>query len=676
MVETNGEPALLTLLTIACWTLCAPLALGQEQTTTVQLSGGPPRTVSAIENSATTILSEFNRAANAGRRPRLSGPLVTREGRMEIQRRWNESSFYCTEPRLTRRLAQRADGSYEIRNIPLIIEDEREQREAIMSFNADGEVFGLVYTGSVIVHTRPSGASVKSMARDTSADAPARFEDLPARDQRFVIQKRGYRRLDTTLAVRPGAARRDTVQLEQGYGNIHVEGVSGQATVRVDGKRRSFKGDQALRVRAGTEHTVIVSRRYYRSQDTTLSVGTGQTKTIRPQLERKQSSLEIKSEPKGASVTVTGDALSGSVTGATPFQTQVEQGRTYEVRVAQSGYIPSVRTVAVGTNSSVTRRVSLGRLTAQSSDDVLIRNLQATRTDEGVAITYDLLRTGISEQNSVGTFKITLSVIVPPNDRSLAIASQDVYGAVGEAVAPGPNKEIELKRSIPGGATVQLMATSPSQAESLTFGRRSAPASSSDTLGSSLNTFRVSGENGTLAVGVGRGDAFSISGSLGGNVYLTRFIGTVPLAMFIPIRLRAGYQQDALSNFKYFRAGLGTGVGGRLHFTDLQSVRRKPVIGNLVIEGALTFTPGYFHDYNGASSQRPLGRTRTVDLAIKLVDLIGAGGGRDLGLTLGFTHRTVGRREADSVGDYFARSFGSFDSVVTQRLFHIGINLK
>ena len=127
---------------------------------------------------------------------------------------------------------------------------------------------------------------------------------------------------------------------------------------------------------------------------------------------------------------------------------------------------------------------------------------------------------------------------------------------------------------------------------------------------------------------------------------------------------------------KYFRLGLGTGIGGRLHFTDLQSVKRTPVIGNLIVEGALTFTPGYFHDFDDSDSQKPLGRTRNIDVAIKLVDLVNAGGGRDLGLTLGFTHRTIGRRAADSVGNYFARSFGSFDSVVTQRLFRIGINLK
>jgi hypothetical protein len=559
--------------------------------------------------------------------------------------------------------------------VPLIVGEARERREATFRFNADGEVLSFVYTGTVVVHTRPSEATVESAARDTSVGTPARFDDLPVGKQRFVVQKRGYRRLDTTLTVRPRVTRRDTVRLEQGYGHVRVEDASEQTTVRIDGQPRAPEGDQGLRVRAGTEHTVSFSRRYYQSQDTTLSVRTGQTKTVRPQLERAQASLQIRSVPEGASVTVTGDALSGSLTGTAPFQTQVEQGRTYTVRVAQSGYIPSVRTVAVDTSSTVTQRVSLGRLTAQSSDDVLIRDLQATRSDDGVAITYDLLRAGAIEQTSVGTHKITLSVLVPPDDRSLAIAPEDVSGAVGEAVPLGPNKKIELQRSLPEGATIQLVATSASRERSLTFGRRSVPGSSeSDSLGSSLNTFRVSGKRGALAAGFGKGDAFSVSGSLGGNVYLTRFIGTVPLATFVPIKLRAGYQQDAVS--KYFRLGLGTGIGGRLHFTDLQSVKRTPVIGNLIVEGALTFTPGYFHDYDSSDAERPLGRTRNIDVAIKLVDLVNAGGGRDLGLTLGFTHRTIGRRAASSVGDYFARSFGSFDSVVTQRLFHIGINLK
>jgi hypothetical protein len=674
MVKANGESELLVLLVIASWTLYTPLALGQVQTT-MRLSGGPSGVVSAIESNATTVISEFNRARDDERRPRLSDPLVTGEGRADIQRQWDKFSFYCTEPRLTRRLIPRTNGIYEIRNVPLIVGEARERREATLRFNADGEVLSFVYTGTVVVHTRPSEATVESAARDTSVGTPARFDDLPVGEQRFVVQKRGYRRLDTTLTVRPGVTRRDTVRLEQGYGHVRVEDASEQTTVRIDGQPRAPEGDQGLRVRAGTEHTVSFSRRYYQSQDTTLSVRTGQTKTVRPLLERAQASLQIRSVPEGASVTVTGDALSGSLTGTAPFQTQVAQGRTYTVRVAQGGYIPSVRTVAVDTSSTVTQRVSLGRLTAQSSDDVLIRDLQATRSDDGVAITYDLLRAGAIEQSSVGTHKITLSVLVPPDERSLAIAPEDVSGAVGEAVPLGPNKKIELQRSLPEGATIQLVATSASRERSLTFGHRSVPGSSeSDSLDSSLNTFRVSGKRGALAAGFGKGDAFSVSGSLGGNVYLTRFIGTVPLATFIPIKLRAGYQQDAVS--KYFRLGLGTGIGGRLHFTDLQSVKRTPVIGNLIVEGALTFTPGYFHDFDDSDSQKPLGRTRNIDVAIKLVDLVNAGGGRDLGLTLGLTHRTIGRRAADSVGNYFARSFGSFDSVVTQRLFHIGINLK
>jgi hypothetical protein len=119
------------------------------------------------------------------------------------------------------------------------------------------------------------------------------------------------------------------------------------------------EASDSLRLRAEQEHTVTLSKRYYRDRQITVRVGTGETKEIPVSLQRKQTPVSIQSTPGGASVAVRGAGLEEAIEGTTPFRRELAAGRMYEVRVSKGGYVPAVREVAVGTDSTMQRTIAL-----------------------------------------------------------------------------------------------------------------------------------------------------------------------------------------------------------------------------------------------------------------------------------------------------------------------------
>ncbi len=179
-----------------------------------------------------------------------------------------------------------------------------------------------------------------------------------------------------------------------------------------------------------------------------------------------------------------------------------------------------------------------------------------------------------------------------------------------------------------------------------------------------------------------------ISGTYGGNAYLAHTIEQAPLAIYVPFRLKGGYQyvntddpgvfESELESQHIVDAGLGAGIGSQFRFTDLPGTSGTAVLGNLVLEGSLMFIPAGYANVTDGFDDIYMSRTRDINLEVRLVELLRTGVGSGLGITLGFTHRTIGRaqEQVDSFGDVLSDAFGvgSLDRVSTQRLFRVGIN--
>lgn len=378
-MKTKGLALACVLLT---WTVGTPLACGQGKTSVQLDSVGNPELRGAAEENVSAVITELNRAALFGERPDLSDVPVTDRGREALLSRWEEDPFYCNQTELTRSLVQGEGGTYEIRDIPLIVGGE-EQQDGVLSLTAEGEVRGFRYgneptTGTITIAAEPSGATVVSAIGDTSTQAaPARFSEVPEGRYEFTIRKESYQTVDTTLAVTAG-----------------------------------------------------------------------QTQTVSVRLERKRVPFRVRTDPAGATVFVNGDSI-----GTAPLDSTLVAGRTYTLRVDEAHHVPSrqMRIVA-DPDSAIERTVVLSSVDVQAEDgDVQLRNVEVSRSDEFVDVTYDLR--GDTEE----TYEVELSV-VGRDGEPVEIDAEDVTGAVGEGVAPGPDKKITWRAALPEGATVQLAA--------------------------------------------------------------------------------------------------------------------------------------------------------------------------------------------------------------------------
>jgi hypothetical protein len=215
MVKSRG---LVLTCAILVWVIGASQALGQGRTRVqIDTLGNQELRIAAGKN-ASDVITALNRAAYFNERPDLSALPVAKRAHEDILSRWDDEHFFCIKTRLDRSLVERGEEVYEIRDVPLIFEDEG-QRKGILAVNAEGTVIGFRYsdepaTGTLIVTSEPSGSMVASPVGDTlSQTTPARFENVPEGQHKFTIRKEAYETVDTTFVVQAYQSARHTIHL-------------------------------------------------------------------------------------------------------------------------------------------------------------------------------------------------------------------------------------------------------------------------------------------------------------------------------------------------------------------------------------------------------------------------------------------------------------------------------
>ena len=89
-----------------------------------------------IEESASALMSEINRADDNNRSLDLYGMNLTQDARHQLKMLWENVHFYCEESEIVERCLQTNRG-YQVRNIPLIMKpvgetlNKQEYQEAV-----------------------------------------------------------------------------------------------------------------------------------------------------------------------------------------------------------------------------------------------------------------------------------------------------------------------------------------------------------------------------------------------------------------------------------------------------------------------------------------------------------------------------------------------------------------
>ncbi len=104
-----------------------------------------------IEHAVSVVMTEINQAQESNRsKLSLSDGYVSREGRADLNKLWENEHFRCVEEEIVERLLTTRTG-YQVRNIPLIVNAASEgaelgYQEAVINFDKQGIITSFYYT--------------------------------------------------------------------------------------------------------------------------------------------------------------------------------------------------------------------------------------------------------------------------------------------------------------------------------------------------------------------------------------------------------------------------------------------------------------------------------------------------------------------------------------------------
>jgi hypothetical protein len=492
-------------------------ARAQGPTRVTLESIGRPSVEDRAAAAASDILTALNRAVYLDETPGFSDESITPAGREAIERRWNRAPFDCPEPRLRRRLSFLETGGYVLRGIPLLVREPdggTSEREGVLLFSSSGVITGFAFgreytpptppapepeptplTGTITITTSPNGAAIELLQADDPADideirprqrtSPARFENLPPGDYSFTIRLPEHRTIaDTTFAVRPGVEIQRFVQLDPTVGALALAGLQPESTVRLNGEVRTVVRDAPLDVRAG-EHRLQIAADYFEPMDTTITVPRGETVRIDGRLSRKQVPLRVRSDPGGATV-----RLSGRSVGTTPFQTTLDAGRSYVLRLEADGHLPTRRReLFAAPDSSVEEVYVLVPVTAQSEvGGAQISNVRLEREGEAVRVRYDL------DGEPGEEYEVQFAVF-DGEEKAVSLGEGRLRGAWGKGQRPGLDRQIAWQGPVPDGGRMELTVVDPGSNRRLWYVLGGAAAAG---IGSAI-VFLGGGDSGTAS---------------------------------------------------------------------------------------------------------------------------------------------------------------------------------
>ena len=220
--------------------------------------------------------------------------------------------------------------------------------------------------GALEILSVPSGATVEiEGAAGQFGETPLKIDKLAPGAYQVRLRKRGYGPEARTIQVSAGKRAAMTVQFTAIQGFLTVTSNPPGASVWIAGKDTGKVTPAQFTLDPG-EHNVVVRKREYLDESTTLKLAAGAStdystslraagrtdniktvgglsKMFGGGLGHDMAQIEVKTEPKGARVTINGRPLDKT----TPVVIQVEAGN-YDLVLEKNGYQSLVKSVSAG----------------------------------------------------------------------------------------------------------------------------------------------------------------------------------------------------------------------------------------------------------------------------------------------------------------------------------------
>jgi serine/threonine protein kinase len=226
--------------------------------------------------------------------------------------------------------------------------------------------------GQMIVSSTPMGATVEIEGRAGQQwKAPGTVPALPPGTYKVTFSMPGFANETRSVQVSPGARTPVDVRMTAVKGFVTVASKPAGAQVLINGKDTGKVTPIEFMVEPGVQ-SVVVRKQGYLDASTDLKLVAGQSINYAPSLmvagrtdnirivnggmgkmfggssSQGMARIEIKSEPKGAQVTINGTPLQKS----TPVEIQVEPG-SYDITIQKDGFKPVRESAIVGVDDRI-----------------------------------------------------------------------------------------------------------------------------------------------------------------------------------------------------------------------------------------------------------------------------------------------------------------------------------
>jgi eukaryotic-like serine/threonine-protein kinase len=223
--------------------------------------------------------------------------------------------------------------------------------------------------GALEILSVPSGATVDiEGAAGQSGETPLKIDKVAPGTYQVRLRKRGYAPEARTIQVSAGKRAAMTVQFTAIQGFLIVTSRPPGASIWIAGRDTGKVTPAQFTLDPG-EHIIVVRKGEYLDESTTLKLAAGASTDYSPSLRaagrtdnirtvgglskmfggglaRDMAQIEVKTEPRGARVTINGRPLDKT----TPVVIQVEAGN-YDLMLEKNGYQSLVRSISAGAQS-------------------------------------------------------------------------------------------------------------------------------------------------------------------------------------------------------------------------------------------------------------------------------------------------------------------------------------
>ncbi|MCL1856585.1 MAG: PEGA domain-containing protein [Kiritimatiellaeota bacterium] len=263
-------------------------------------------------------------------------------------------------------------------------------------------------TGTVLIHSEPSGAAVViADARREAAQpqegsykgvTPLLLADQPLGTYRMTLTKPGYLARQTDYALDSSAPKRVVVPLTSETATLHVESTPAGAEVLVGGDSVGVTPIEVGRIPSG-EFTIELRLDGYQVYRKTLQMSSGDEDTLSAELVPRPATLRIVTIPEGARIYV-----DNQFRGLSPVTLEEMAPGTYRVRAELEAHDTMARNVIVEPKDGVVEEF---RLVSNCG------TLQVSTTPAGVTVWIDGKERGTTTSLDAESDQVSQPLLIP-----------------------------------------------------------------------------------------------------------------------------------------------------------------------------------------------------------------------------------------------------------------------